>query len=140
MNKKVLVTGVFDILHKEHIYFLKKAKSLGDYLIVAIESDVRVKQMKGEGRPINSQDKRKESLERLNLADEVFILPEEFNKPEHHKKLIKKIKPKFLAVSSHTKHLDKKQEILNEFGGEVVVVHDHNPEISTTNLLKKNNI
>lgn len=138
MNKKVLVTGVFDILHKEHVNFLKKAKALGDYLVVAIESDVRVKQMKGEDRPINSQNKRKENLEKLNLADEVFILPEEFNKPEHHKELIKKIKPKFLAVSSHTKYLDKKQAILNELGGEVVIVHDHNPEISTTNLLKKN--
>jgi len=135
MNK-VLVTGVFDILHKEHILFLNKAKALGDYLIIGVESDIRVKQMKGEDRPINSQKVRKVNLEKLKIANDVFILPEEFNKPIHHKKLIQNIKPKILAVSSHTKHLDKKQVILSELGGKVVIVHNHNPKISTTKILK----
>ena len=94
-KNKVLVTGVFDLLHKEHIEFLKKASDLGDYLIVGIESDVRVKQMKGESRPINAQKVRKENLEKLNLANEVFILPEQFSRPEDHIKLIKKIKPEY---------------------------------------------
>ena len=140
MKNKVLVTGIFDVLHQEHINFLKKAKALGDYLIIAIESDVRVTQIKGNNRPINSQTKRKESLEELSLANEIVILPEEFNKPVHHKKLIKKIKPNFLAVSSHTKHLDKKQAIMNESGGKVVIVHEHNPEVSTTKLLEMNSV
>jgi cytidyltransferase-like protein len=135
MNNKVLVTGVFDILHKEHLIFLNKAKSLGDYLVVGIESNLRVAQMKGKDRPINSQDVRVLNIEKLKIADEVFILPEEFSKPEHHKELIKKIKPKILAVSSHTKHFSKKQAILHDLGGEVVVVHKHNPAVSSTHLL-----
>jgi D-beta-D-heptose 7-phosphate kinase/D-beta-D-heptose 1-phosphate adenosyltransferase len=89
MNK-VLVTGVFDLLHEEHILFLKKAKALGDYLVVGIESDVRVKQMKGEGRPVNSQSIRVENLKSLNIIDEVFVLPQEFSKPSDHTTLIKK--------------------------------------------------
>ncbi len=133
----VLATGVFDILHQEHTNFLKNAKAIGDYLIVGVESDVRVRQMKGEGRPVNSQVVRVKNLLHLNIADEVFVLPEQFSKPEDHKALIQKIKPRYLAVSSHSQHLDKKQAILKEFGGEVVIVHEHNPEISTTKILQK---
>lgn len=136
-GKKVLVTGVFDILHSEHIAFLKKAKALGSYLIIGIESDFRVREMKGPERPVNSQMVRKQNLENLAIADEIFILPEQFSNPEDHKKLIRQIKPDFLAVSSHTKYLDRKQAILDEFGGKVVVVHEHNPEISTTKLLSQ---
>ena len=135
--KKVLVTGVFDILHAEHIQFLQKAKKIGEYLVIGIESDVRVKKMKGADRPVNSQEKRVENLKKLNLADEVFILPEQFSKPEDHSALIQKIRPQFLAVSSHTKHLDRKRAIVESFGGTVVVVHQHNPKVSTTQLLKK---
>ncbi len=56
--KIVLVTGVFDLLHQEHVIFLAKAKSGGDLLIVAIESDMRVKKIKGNDRPIQGQADR----------------------------------------------------------------------------------
>ncbi len=130
-----LVTGVFDLLHDEHRCFLKKAKDLGGKLVVGVESDVRVREIKGEGRPINSQEKRVQQLAALGLADEIFVLPEDFSSPAHHEALIAKIQPRYLAVSSHTKHLDKKQAILAKFGGEVKVVHQHNPQVSTTQLL-----
>lgn len=133
-TKKVLVTGVFDVLHTEHKTFLQKAKQLG-YLLVGVESDVRVADMKGPGRPIHSQNERVKNLQALGIADEVFVLPEDFSLPEHHRNLIQSIQPDYLAVSSHTKHIDKKQKIMNEFGGSVVVVHEHNPEVSTTLLL-----
>jgi len=58
----VLVTGVFDIFHSEHKVFLQKAKQAGDILLVGIESDVRVTQIKGPGRPINSQQKRQQRV------------------------------------------------------------------------------
>lgn len=137
ITKKVLVTGVFDVLHQEHIVFLEKAKLLGTYLIVGIESDVRVRQMKGEDRPVFSQEQRKKKLKALGIADEVFILPEQFSRSEDHLALIQKVRPDYLAVSSHTKHLDEKRAILKQCGGEVVIVHAHNPNISTTQLLQK---
>lgn len=136
-NKIVLVTGVFDLLHDEHLNFLKKAKELGDKLVVGVESDKRVKEIKGITRPVLSEEIRKKNLEKLSLADEVFILPEQFNKPKDHLNLVKKVGAKILAVSSHTAHLDKKQQIMEKVGGRVIVVHEHNPEISTTILLEK---
>lgn len=138
MNKKiVLVTGVFDLLHDEHVNFLKKAKELGDKLVVGIESDKRVKEIKGLKRPVLSQEIRKKNLNALRIADEIFILPEQFNKPEDHFNLVKKVGAKILAVSSHTAHLDKKQQIMEKVGGNVVVVHEHNPAVSTSILLEK---
>lgn len=138
-NKKitVLVTGVFDLLHEEHINFLKKAKQLGDYLIVGIESDKRVKEIKGENRPINDQFKRMRQILSERIADKIIILPEKFSKKEHHLRFIKEINPDILAVSSHTAHLDKKEAIMKLVSGRLEVIHDHNPDISTSILLNK---
>ncbi len=71
--KKIIVNGTFDILHTGHIELLKYAKSLGDYLVVAIDTDRRVKQLKGPSRPINSLTERKLLLENLKPVDEVRI-------------------------------------------------------------------
>ncbi len=70
---RVIVNGTFDILHVGHIELLNYAKSLGDYLIVAIDGDARVKKLKGEKRPINNQYERKTLLENLKSVDEVRI-------------------------------------------------------------------
>lgn len=135
-KKVVLVTGVFDLLHSEHIAFLQAAQKEGDVLFVAIESDVRVKAMKGEDRPIHSQLKRKQAIEALNIAHSVFILPEDFSTPDKHRWLIQGIRPHILAVSQHSPHQDKKQQILAEIGGTVQVVLRHNPEVSTTKSIE----
>lgn len=131
----VLVTGVFDILHREHEIFLKKAKEVGEVLIIGIESDARVRTLKGEGRPVNSATQRLATLEALAIADAVFVLPEQFNQPTHRRQLLMEIKPDVLAVSSHTDHLEAKRQLMAEIGGVVKIVHQHNPEISTTKLL-----
>jgi D-beta-D-heptose 7-phosphate kinase/D-beta-D-heptose 1-phosphate adenosyltransferase len=132
---KVLVTGVFDLLHREHIIFLRKAKKLGDILIVGVESDKRVKEIKGANRPINDQNKRVERIEFEQIADQVIVLPEQFSTKEDHLEFIKKINPDILAVSSHTAHLDKKEAIMKLVSGRIEIIHDHNPDISTTILL-----
>lgn len=136
--QKVLVTGVFDILHQEHLAFLHKAKKLG-FLVVGIESDVRVKKLKGEGRPINGQEVRLENVRKLHIADELCILPEQFSSSDDHRQLLMKIQPTILAVSSHSPHLDKKASLMKEIGGRVEVVHQHNPDVSTTLLLGQQN-
>jgi len=133
----VLVTGVFDLLHKEHLSFLTKAKAEGDVLIVAIESDKRVSQIKGSDRPIFDQETRYKNIKKLKIADLVFVLPEKFSSPRDHEELIKTIRPHILAVSSHTRHLDKKEDILKKYNGRVKIVHQHNPRISTTKLIRK---
>jgi D-beta-D-heptose 7-phosphate kinase/D-beta-D-heptose 1-phosphate adenosyltransferase len=70
---KIVVNGTFDILHPGHIALLNYAKSLGDFLVVAIDADERVKQLKGPTRPINNQHDRKLLLENLKAVDEVQI-------------------------------------------------------------------
>jgi D-beta-D-heptose 7-phosphate kinase/D-beta-D-heptose 1-phosphate adenosyltransferase len=67
----VFVNGTFDVIHLGHLALLNYAKSLGDYLIVAIDTDRRVKELKGPSRPINNQYERKVMLENLKSVDEV---------------------------------------------------------------------
>ena len=69
----VLTNGVFDILHKGHIELLKFSKMQGTKLIVAIDSDRRVKELKGNDRPINNQEDRRKILETNRYVDEVVI-------------------------------------------------------------------
>lgn len=138
-RKIVLVSGVFDILHEEHILFLKKAKSEGDLLLLAIESDERVRLIKGISRPINSQAVRKVNLEHLKIADLVMILPEDFHKLETREKFMSIIKPDILAVSSHSSFKNEKALLVEKYGGELRVVLEHNPEVSTTKIIKKQN-
>jgi D-beta-D-heptose 7-phosphate kinase/D-beta-D-heptose 1-phosphate adenosyltransferase len=71
--KIIVVNGTFDVIHPGHIALLNYAKSLGEYLIVAIDTDRRVKQLKGTHRPINTQDERKLLLENLKAVDEVRL-------------------------------------------------------------------
>lgn len=71
--KRIIVNGTFDVLHPGHIALLNYAKSLGDFLVVAIDADERVKQLKGTQRPINNQFERKLLLENLKAVDQVLI-------------------------------------------------------------------
>jgi D-beta-D-heptose 7-phosphate kinase/D-beta-D-heptose 1-phosphate adenosyltransferase len=70
---KVIVNGTFDILHPGHLALLNYAKSLGDFLLVAIDTDDRVRQLKGPSRPINNQQDRKTMLENLKPVDQVNL-------------------------------------------------------------------
>jgi rfaE bifunctional protein nucleotidyltransferase chain/domain len=71
--KTIFVNGTFDILHPGHVQLLNYARSLGDSLIVAIDSDRRVRELKGKDRPINSEDDRKFMLENLCSVDSVWL-------------------------------------------------------------------
>jgi len=74
LDKKVVFTnGVFDILHKGHIEVLKYSKSLGDVLIVGINSDVSVKKIKGQNRPILNLENRISILNSMRYVD--FVIP-----------------------------------------------------------------
>jgi D-beta-D-heptose 7-phosphate kinase/D-beta-D-heptose 1-phosphate adenosyltransferase len=71
--KRVFVNGTFDVLHLGHLAMLNYAKTLGDHLVVAIDSDERVKRLKGLSRPINNVNERKVMLENLKAVDQVKI-------------------------------------------------------------------
>jgi D-beta-D-heptose 7-phosphate kinase/D-beta-D-heptose 1-phosphate adenosyltransferase len=73
----VFTNGVFDLLHPGHVRYLKHARSLGDVLIVAVNSDRSVRANKGAGRPINAETDRAEVLEALSCVDAVVVFDEE---------------------------------------------------------------
>jgi cytidyltransferase-like protein len=133
---KILVTGCFDVLHSEHIKFLKAAKKLGGKLLVGVETDTRVRQLKGPGRPVNSLQIRLKNLQQLRIADEVFALPKQFNDLNHFTNFINQIRPNILAVSASTPNLLVKRKILKACGGCVVIILPHNPKVSTTKMIK----
>ena len=92
-NKKIIFTnGCFDIIHRGHLELLKHCKEIGDYVIVGLNSDKSIKNLKGNSRPINCELDRKFLLESLKYVDEVIIFSEDtpYN-------LIKKIKPKIIV-------------------------------------------
>lgn len=133
----MFVTGIFDLLHIEHVRFLEAAKNLGGKLIVGIESDNRVKRLKGDGRPIMAQDERKQMLQALRCVDQVFVLPEKFDTSEDYLRVMRQVKPDFYAVSDQSPYLDTKYIICRQAGVKLRVVRPYNPEYSTTKLIEK---
>lgn len=146
----VFATGVFDLLHIEHIRFLEAAKNQGRrtgdegrreknriYLIVGIESDVRVRKLKGKGRPIMSQAERKQMLEALNCVDEVIVLPDKFNSDEEYEKILLSVRADVYAVSENSPFMENKKRICRKAGVKIKVVNRYNPEYSTTKLIEK---
>jgi rfaE bifunctional protein nucleotidyltransferase chain/domain len=72
----VFTNGCFDILHTGHVRYLSEARKLGDLLVVGLNSDASVRELKGEGRPLNSQDDRAEVMAALEAVDYVIIFDE----------------------------------------------------------------
>ena len=68
---RVFVNGTFDIVHRGHLEMLEYARSLGDEVLVAIDTDRRVKELKGPARPVNNQNDRRYMLESLKYVDRV---------------------------------------------------------------------
>lgn len=112
------------------------ASAVGDILIVGVECDERVRELKGPGRPRQKQLLRLRQLQSLSFVDVAFILPKDFSHPAAHRLLLKMLRPDVLAVSQHSPHQEKKSALMTSIGGELQVVHAHNPAISTTKLLE----
>ena len=94
--KKIFVNGCFDILHPGHISLIKYAKSLGDFLLVATDTDTRIASSKGPSRPINNLKSRIIMLESIRYIDRVSSFDSDFALEE----LIKNFKPDIMVVGS----------------------------------------
>ena len=130
--KSVFTNGCFDILHSGHVEYLNEARSLGDKLIVGLNSDESVKRLKGSERPINNEVDRKFLLENLVSVDEVII----FN-DDTPLNLIKKIMPDILVKGGDwqvEQIVGHKEVIAN--GGEVKSLK-FKEGYSTTSVLEK---
>ena len=132
-GKKIVFTnGCFDILHKGHIKSLKKAKELGDALIVGVNTDDSIKRLKAENRPYNNLESRLEVLSALPFIN--YIIPFSEDTPYE---LIKAIKPSVLVKGSEYKNTGiVGEDIVKSNGGEVVYI-EMERGYSTTATLNK---
>src|SRR4051794_32270473 len=115
MKKTVFTNGCFDILHPGHIDLLKRARRLGDRLIVGLNSDDSAKSIKGLNRPFMNQEDRKKVLEGLADVDEVVLFDE--LTPD---RLIREIKPQVLVKGGDWSEDEiVGSEFVRSIGGEV---------------------
>ena len=125
----VFINGCFDVLHRGHIELFKYAKSLGDRLIIGIDSDKRVSELKGHLRPINSEEDRKFFLESIQYIDKVDI----FSSEGQLRDLVWLYQPDIMVVGSDYKGKDV---IGSEFAKNLIFF-DRIGDYSTTNILER---
>ena len=98
-KKKIFVNGTFDVLHVGHLELLNHARRLGDHLVVAIDSDERVREKKGPSRPVFDQMERLHMLMNIRAVDEVYI----FVSDDGLRDVVKKVSPDIMVVGSDWK-------------------------------------
>ncbi len=130
--KIVFTNGCFDILHAGHIDYLGKARSLGDILIIGLNTDQSVARLKGANRPVNNQWARALLLSALNFVDAIVYFDEDTPYD-----LIKRIQPDILVKGSdYNPEEIVGYDILKQKNGEVVTL-DFLEGYSTTALIEK---
>lgn len=117
--KIVLTQGVYDLFHVGHKRYLEQAKSLGDILIVGVDTDELTKKRKGPTRPFDTLQDRVEILSSLKAIDVVTVRREN----DHMYKLIKLVKPDVLVMSHTTEDFsDRDKRNLMQYCGEIKVL------------------
>ena len=132
-GKKVAFTnGCFDLLHRGHVHVLREAKACGDLLIVGINSDESVKQIKGPTRPVLPESDRCELLGAMEMVDYVVL----FDEPDPHD-LISAVRPDVLVKGGdwNTEKIIG-ADLVEEAGGRVAVV-PYIKGFSTTELIER---
>jgi D-beta-D-heptose 7-phosphate kinase/D-beta-D-heptose 1-phosphate adenosyltransferase len=124
----VFINGTFDILHPGHIALLNTARSHGDYLVVAIDSDRRVQELKGISRPVNNQNTRRIMLSNLKAVDLVEI----FDTDEELMNIIKTYSPSIMFKGSDWKG----QSIIGGHLVNHIEYFDRIDDHSTTNTIQ----
>ena len=135
-NKKIILTnGCFDVIHAGHIHLLENAKKLGDFLIVAINSDKSIKALKGNNRPINKLSARIEVLKALACVDLIVTFDE-----LTPLKIIKMISPDYLVKGGDYKIKDVIGAAIVKANKGKVKIIKIKKGFSTTKILQRQNI
>ena len=129
MKKIIWTNGCFDILHRGHIELFKYAKSLGDELMVGIDTDYKVELDKGDGRPINLLQDRVFMLESIKYVDKVIS----FDSTEDLRKTIRWYKPDIMVIGSDWRGKD----VIGQEFTDKLVFFDRVEGYSTTDIIGK---
>ncbi len=131
-RKIVFTNGCFDLIHTGHTRYLAKARSFGDLLVVAVNSDSSVRTIKGKKRPINSEADRMETLAALECVDFVTLFPE----PDPHR-IISELQPDILVKGGDWR-VDQiiGRDVVEARGGKVMTV-PYIDGASTTGIIEK---
>ena len=128
----VFANGAFDLLHVGHIRYLESARREGDFLLVAVNSDASVRQLKGEGRPVVPEGERAEIVAALRCVDAVVLFPE--TSPAD---LIAEIRPAVHAKGTDYTPLSvPERAVVERHGGRVAIVGDPKDH-ATTDLVAR---
>lgn len=127
---RVMVNGTFDILHRGHLELLNYARELGNQLLVAIDTDRRVKELKGKDRPINNQDDRKFFLYNLKSVDIVML----FDSKEQLIDIMQEYKPDIYVKGSDWK--SDRPSTAEKYCNKVIY-YDRVGDYSTTNIIQR---
>ena len=127
----VFTNGCYDILHPGHIRLLEKARSLGDVLILALNTDASVARLKGPTRPLTSQDERARMALALEAVDAVTFFDE-----DTPRELIAEVLPDILIKGADWSHFIAGREEVEAAGGKVMTV-PMEPGYSTTNIVER---
>lgn len=127
----VLVGGCFDIVHVGHIKFLEEAKRHADILIVLLESDEKVKKIKGNSRPLFTAIERAKVLSSINFVDCVVVLPYT-KKDTDYEKIIAQIRPSVIAATEHDPHIAKKRNHAARVNAKLVIIPHINTHSTST--------
>lgn len=131
-RKLVFTNGCFDLLHAGHVRYLQQARGLGDALVVGLNGDRSVRELKGEGRPLNPQDDRAEVLAALGCVDYVVIFD-----GKRATDLLRKVRPHIYAKGGDytPDSLDAEERGALEACGAEIKILPLVPGRSTTSLL-----
>ncbi|MGI9105284.1 MAG: adenylyltransferase/cytidyltransferase family protein [Pyrinomonadaceae bacterium] len=130
----VFANGCFDILHVGHVRYLEAAKSLGDLLVVGINTDAQVRALKGAGRPFVPERERAEVIASIRAVDLVTIFPEPTVET-----LLLAIRPDIHAKGTdYTTDTVPEREVVRSYGGRVAIVGDAKDHSSSQMLIRLN--
>lgn len=133
-EKVVFTNGCFDLLHRGHLTYLAKARDLGSHLVIGLNSDMSVKRLKGEDRPVQGLEDRALALASLTFVD--AVIPFEEDTPS---KLIEMVRPDVLVKGGdYSIEQIVGHEFVQSYGGEVTTI-DLVPGKSTTSLIERMN-
>lgn len=128
--KRVWVNGTFDVLHPGHIKLLEFAKSQGTHLAVGLDTDERITQNKGEGRPIHTLEHRVFAISSIKYVDEVFT----FGTDDELRDLMSTYKPDIHVIGSD--YIDTRHKIIGIGIAEDIVFFDRVWDYSSSRIIK----